>query len=248
MSESERLVKTLKQELRRQGRTYADLTEVLELSHASVKRLFAERNFSLTRLEKICRYLGMDLADLVNAMERSAERIDELTIEQERQLVADAKFLCLAHALLSRWTFDEIIETYRIEMTEGIHYLAMLDRMGLIEMLPGNRYKLLVSRSFRWIRGGPIQRFFEKQLQSDFLDASFNGPGQRRLFVSTMLSSGNVELLARKLEKLAAEINEMHLEDEKLPLPEKRGISVLLAARPWETAVFTALRRKPAEK
>ena len=245
MSESNRLVAALKYELRKQGKTYADLTGVLSLSHASVKRLFAEESFSLQRVEEVCRFLGMDFAELVNSMERQADRIDHLTDVQEQELVKDKKFLCLAHSLLNRWTFEEVIGSYAISEIEGIHYMAMLDRMKLIEMLPGNRYRLLVSRKFRWIPGGPIQQFFDAQLQADFLDTSFNKPDEFRVFISSMLSKGAVEELNRRLGKLVNEINELHLGDESLALKDKQGISVLLAARPWETKVFAALRRQP---
>ena len=49
MRESELVVDTLKAELRRQGRTYLDLVDVLELSHASIKRLFADRGAAKER-------------------------------------------------------------------------------------------------------------------------------------------------------------------------------------------------------
>jgi DNA-binding Xre family transcriptional regulator len=47
-------VDTLKQELRKQRITYRRVSEALELSETSVKRLFSEEAFSLKRLEKIC--------------------------------------------------------------------------------------------------------------------------------------------------------------------------------------------------
>lgn len=243
MKESKQLVNTLKQELKRQGKTYADLTEVLELSHASVKRVFAECHFTLERLERVCHFLGLDLLELARISEREAEKIDQLTIEQEQELVTDTKFLCVAHALLNRWTVDEITSTYAIDAHEAIRYLARLDRMKLIDLLPGNRVKLLVSHRFSWIKAGPIQHFFEKELQADYFNSTFNKPEELRLFVSSMLSRGSTDLIMEKMKKLADEVNQLHLQDEKLSLESKRGTSVLIAIRPWETRVFSALRR-----
>ena len=243
MRESKRLVDTVKRQLKQQGKTYADLTDVLDLSHASVKRLFAEKNFTLERLEKVCNFLGTDLADLIRLMEKNEEKIDQLTLEQEKEFVDDTRFLCFAHALLQRWSFDEIIETYEISEHEGIQMMARLDRMKLIEMLPGNRYKLLISRNFNWIKSGPIQNFFERQLQADYFETKFNKPDELRIFVSSMLSASSLEAIMAKMGKLAGEVNDCHLEDEKLPLERKQGISMVLAIRPWETKVFTALRR-----
>lgn len=243
MSDTDKLVAALKQELRRQGKTYADLTAVLSLSHASVKRLFAEGNFTLQRLETICTYLGTDLASLVTEMEKDAARIDQLSFEQEQELVGNPRLLCFAHALFNKWSFTEILAAYDFSEHEAIKLMASLDRMGLIEMLPGNRYKLLISRNFDWIKAGPIQSFFEKELQADFFNSRFSKDDELRLYVSSMLSRRAAMELIRKLNKLASEVNDYHLEDEKLALGERKGYSLVLAFRPWETRVFTAMRR-----
>jgi transcriptional regulator with XRE-family HTH domain len=245
MRESELVVETLKAELRRQGRTYQDLVGVLDLSHASIKRLFADRAFTLERLEVVCRFLGIDMAELFRLTEKKQAKLTRLTVEQEQLLVGDTRLLCVAHALLQRWTLEEVLDVYAITEHEAVRLLAKLDKLKVIELLPGNRYKLLVSRKFQWLPNGPIQTFFEKQLQADFLASSFNQPGERRLFVSVMLSRGSIDKLDRLLMKTADEINELHLADEALPLAQRRGLSVALAMRPWEAKAFTALRRKP---
>jgi DNA-binding Xre family transcriptional regulator len=244
MSEGKQLIDTLKGELRRRSVTYHELAAVLDLSHASVKRLFAEHNFTLERVELICRFLGMDMAELFRIMEKKQNRLASLTVAQEQMLVSDIKLLCMAHALLNKWSFEEVLATYTITEHEAIRLMATLDRLRIIDLLPGNRYKLLVSRKFRWLPNGPIQKFFEQQLQADFFDASFNHRGEARIFISAMLSRGSVEKLNSILARAADEINELHLEDEKLELGQRSGMSVVLAARPWEAKVFVALRRK----
>ena len=82
MRESELVVETLKSELRRQGRTYQDLVGVLDLSHASIKRLFADRAFTLERLEVVCRFLGLDMAELFRLTEKKQAKLTRLTVEQ----------------------------------------------------------------------------------------------------------------------------------------------------------------------
>lgn len=110
-------------------------------------------------------------------------------------------------------------------------------------MLPGNRYSLLISRKFRWIKGGPIEKFFESQLQADFFDSSFDRDNEIRIFLSTMLSDKSVETIMGKVKKLANDVNDLHAEDEALSLDHKKGMSMMLSLRPWETKVFRALRR-----
>jgi len=52
---------TLKKQLKAHGKTYADVAELLQLSEASVKRLFAEQSFTLKRLERIFRTILLSL-------------------------------------------------------------------------------------------------------------------------------------------------------------------------------------------
>ena len=69
MSQTDRLLVALKDELRRQRKTYAQAARVLDLSEASIKRLFSERNLSLQRLDTLCNWLGLEISDLVRGME-----------------------------------------------------------------------------------------------------------------------------------------------------------------------------------
>lgn len=51
MSQTRLIVETLKRELRKQRITYRDVARRLDLSEASVKRLFSEKSFTLERIE-----------------------------------------------------------------------------------------------------------------------------------------------------------------------------------------------------
>ena len=219
------------------------MSAALGLSETSVKRLFSEEAFSIKRLEKVCELLRFDISDLVYLMEKNIELTTELTREQEQELVSDVKLLLVALLLMNKLTFREILLVYDITETEGIRLLARLDRMKIIELQPGNRVKLMVSRNFQWIPGGPIQQFFESKVQLEFLDSSFNGAGEFRIFVSGMISkSANAEIV-RKMQHLAKEMNDMNVESESLPLNQRFGTSLMMAIRPWEIKVFEDLRR-----
>lgn len=248
MRQTTALLDAVKAEMRRQGQTYAAAAQTLGLSEASIKRLFSEKSFSLARLEALCQWLGMELADLVQLMESRQQRVTQLTEDQESELVSDIRLLLMAHSLLNRWTFTEIIDTYTISEPQGIQLLARLDRMGIIQLLPGNRVKLMISRHFHWLPDGPIQRFFEKHVQAEFFRSRFSGAGESRIFLSGMLSRRSNEEILQRLEKLAAAFNNLHREDESRPLEERFGTSLVLAVRPWEAKVFDELRRKPNTK
>ncbi|MDH3761334.1 MAG: helix-turn-helix transcriptional regulator [Gammaproteobacteria bacterium] len=243
MSQTRPLIDTLKQELRKQRLTYKQVSEALDLSETSVKRLFSEEAFSIKRLEKVCELLQLSISDLVYLMEQSIELTTELTRGQEEELVSDIKLLLVAMLLVNKLKFSDILLVYDISETDGIRLLARLDRMKIIELQPGNRVKLMISRNFQWIPGGPIQQFFERRVQQEFLNSSFNGAGEYRVFISGMISkSANSEII-KKMQHLAREMSEMSDESESLPLDERYGTSLMMAMRPWEIKVFEDLRR-----
>ena len=69
MAQTKLIVETLKQELHKQSITYRQVAEALDLSEASVKRLFSKNSFTLARLGQICELLHLEISDLVHQME-----------------------------------------------------------------------------------------------------------------------------------------------------------------------------------
>lgn len=248
MAQTKLIIETLKQELRKRGINYKKVAQKLELSEASVKRLFAEYSFTLDRISLICELLNCEIADLIHEMEKNVELTQQLTLEQETELMSDMKLLLMAHFLLNKLKFEEIISIYDISKTEGICLLAKLDRMKLIELLPGNRIKLMIAKDFSFIPGGPIQQFYEKIVQHEFFDASFDGNGEFRIYVSGFFSrAANAEII-RKIKYLARDAHQLRQGSDELPLNERFGSSLIMAIRPWEVKVFDKLRRVPNEK
>lgn len=67
--------------------TYAHVAEHLDLSKASVKRLFAQNELSLTRIDATCSLLGIELTDLAAAAVARTSMISQMTLAQEQELV-----------------------------------------------------------------------------------------------------------------------------------------------------------------
>jgi transcriptional regulator with XRE-family HTH domain len=245
MPQSQTLVQTLKQALKAQGLTYRDVARAVALSEASVKRLFAEQSFSLQRLEQVCQLAGMEISDLVRQMESRRQVLDELSEAQEQELVSDIRLLLVAFLVVNGWSFAEIVERYRISETEAIRYLARLDRIKLIDLLPNNRIRLRISSNFAWRRNGPIQRFFTAHLQDDFLRSRFDEQSERFQFLSGMFSSASADQVRQRLQQLAQEFNQYNLQDRDKPIDTRVGYSLFLAFRSWRPDVFDRLLRDP---
>lgn len=241
--QTEALIDILKKTLRNQRMTYADIATGLNMSEANVKRMFASKRLTLDRLEAICQLMKMELSDLFQLYQESRQRITQLTIEQEKELISDAKLLLIAVCVRNRLNFDDIVSHYHISESECVGYLTRLDKLKIIDLLPQNRIKLRIDEGFRWMPDGPIERFFEKQIQSQFLHSAFTGEFEQRLFQSGLFSDGSIQILMNKMQILAKEFTELHRQDARLPFEKRRNVGFMLAMRPWELEVFRPLRR-----
>ena len=244
MAQTSAITAALKRALKQHGKRYADVAACLDISEASVKRLFAEESLSLKRLDRICSMLGIEISDLIVEM-NDRQKIHALSHEQERELASNLPLLLVANSALNRWSFHDILAHYQFSEPELIGHLARLDRLNLIELLPGNRIKVLVDRNFRWLPDGPINEFFLSCVKQEFFDSRFRQPGETRQFMIGMLSRQSNAIVQRKLEKLAEEFYTLHYEDEKLPREQKFGTTVVVGMRLWEPKVFEKMRRTP---
>src|SRR5215217_2823834 len=104
MSTTADLVLSLKKELKAAQMTYADLAKALGMAESSVKRMLAKGDMPLSRIDAICRALKMDFAELARCVADSQPLLKELTLDQERAVVADKKLLLAAMCVLSQWT------------------------------------------------------------------------------------------------------------------------------------------------
>lgn len=245
MSHTAALVDVLKRELKARGVKYADLARHLRLSEASVKRMFSRRDFTLKRLDEICQHAQIEFAELARAMVREESLISHLTHEQEKDIVSDRKLFLVAVCVLNHVTFDQIVETYEIKTAECVQLLTRLDRLKFIELQPGNRIKLLVSRTFAWLPDGPIQRFFNQQAHNEFFRSRFNRPDEFMLVVNGMLSKSSGAEMVNRLKRITREFSDLHNEDSRLPLGERTAMTLLVAVRHWQLQAFAELRRGP---
>lgn len=234
MSQTAEVLRALKKVLRARELTYRDLAEALDLSEASVKRLFSEQTFSLQRLEQACRFLDMSLYDLTRMTRLGDE--DEttmLTESQEKDLAADSALLTYFYLLLTGWKPARISRQLKLDAAAHTRILAHLDKLLLIELLPKNRIRLLTQRRIEWRPGGPIRKLYEEQVKQDFVRSKFDAAGALQRFETAELSVASISVLARRLDRLAREFDDLADLDMHLPAEQKRNVGLMLAMRPW---------------
>ena len=243
MSTTADLVAALKKELKTAQMTYADLAQALGMAESSVKRMLARGNMPLSRIDAICRALALDFADLARHVADNQPLLRELTPEQERAVVADKKLLLMAICVLSQWTLEQVTTAYRLTEAEGIQYLAQLDRIGIIELRPFNRYRLKLAKTFRWRPHGAVMNYFREHALLDYFAGGFDGPGEGVLLVHGAISRSLAPAFMERMQRVAHDFAQQHLADQKLPQSEREGYTLLLALRSWEFEAFAGMRR-----
>lgn len=238
MGQSNAVITTLKQALKSRHMTYGEIARRLGMSEANIKRMFSSGRFTLERLEAICRLIDMELSDLFALHEASRQRISHLSEEQERELMDDTALFLVAVCVRNHLDFDTILAHYHIEEPTLIRKLAKLDRLKLIDLLPGNRIKLRVAENFHWIPNGPIERYFEKAIQNEFLRTGFNETENPRMFLSGLLSERSATIIHQRLRTLSEEFTRLHRQDSELPINRRKSIGLFVAMREWEFSLF----------
>ncbi len=243
MASTQTLIDLIKAELKTAGLSYAQLARELDLSESSVKRMFTGGEMPLSRIDEICRVLKTDFADLSQRLAQHQSLRRELTLQQEREVVADEKLLLMAICCLSQWSFEQVIATYRLTEAEVTRALAQLDRLGIIELRPLNRYRLQVAKTFRWRPQGPVMQFFRENVMQDFFDGGFDGDGELLMLVHGQLSPGMARELRDRLQRVAEDFARQHLLDQKLPDAERRQFTLVMGMRGWLFERFRHLQR-----
>ena len=246
MSTTQDLITALKQELKSAQVTYAELAGELGMSESSIKRIFAKADMPLSRIDEILRVLKMDFAELARKVADAQPLRRELTLQQENAVVADKKLLLLAICALSHWTFEQITSTYTIGEAEGVRLMVQLDRLGILELRPLNRYRLKVAKGFRWRPHGPVMEYFRKHVAHDYYSGGFDGEGEMLMLVHGQISTGLAATFVERLQRIGQDFAQQHLADQKLPANQKRPYTLVIGMRSWLFAAFRDLKRGPA--
>ncbi|MEO0600026.1 MAG: helix-turn-helix transcriptional regulator [Myxococcota bacterium] len=152
------ILQTVRAVLRARGLRYRDLAERLGVSEVTVKRWMRASDLSLGRLSRIAEALGTDVFSLLELAGEGRQESFELTEHQERELAAHPRLLTAWEALRRGYAPIAIVEAMGLDESAWIDVACQLDALGLIELHPGNRVRLL-HRGVQSLREeGPLAR------------------------------------------------------------------------------------------
>lgn len=245
MSTTADLITLLKTELKTARITYALLAERLGMAESSVKRMFSKSgDMPLSRIDEICRILNLDFAELARRVADTQPLLLELTLAQEKAVVADRKLLIVAICVVSQMPAEEILATYRFSEAELVSALTQLDRLGIIDLRPGNRYRLKVAKGFRWLPHGPVMAFFRKEVLQDYFAGGFDGESEMLMVVHGEIGRGLANSFRERLMRVGQDFSNQHLADQKLPPDQRRPYTIVIGMRSWLMTALAEMQRR----
>ena len=247
MSTTADLITLLKSELKTAGITYATVAVRLGMAESSVKRMFSKSgDMPISRIDDICRILNLDFADLARRVADTQPLLLELTLAQEKAVVADRKLLIVAICVTSQLPAEEIIATYELSEAELVRSLTQLDRLGIIDLRPGNRYRLKVAKGFRWLPQGPVMAFCRKEVLNDYFAGGFDGESEMLMVVHGEIGRGLANSFRERLTRIGQDFSNQHLADQKLPADQRRPYTIVIGMRSWLMAALADMQRRQA--
>jgi transcriptional regulator with XRE-family HTH domain len=230
-----RLLKVLKRLFKSRGLRYADIASALGLSHTTLKRRLAGSGLTIPFVEALADLVDATLPELFELANSNVDaRVRRLTLEQENALHADLRLGFIFSRIQLGWSAKEIQDECRISEIRLIPYLVRLEKLGLIDLFPGNRVRLKTAREIEWRKHGPMWRSVDRYFKDIFTMTDSDDVDLSRRIAVVRLSAPTVAQIDRLFHDVQTEIRRLAQDDRRVPTDEKTWYALLLGARPFE--------------
>jgi transcriptional regulator with XRE-family HTH domain len=230
-----RLVEALKSLFRSHGLRHADIATALDISRTTLKRRLAGHGLTIELLEALCGLVDVTLGELFElAMLNDGGKLKRLSLEQEDALHADVRLGFIFTRLREGWSAQEIQRECRIGEARLVLYLVKLEKLDLIDLLPGNRVRLKTARDIEWRKHGPMWRSVDKYLADIFSMTDSDDEELSRRVAVVRLTPASIAQLDEMFHQLQTEIRRLSHNDRGALPEDKLWYAVLMGARPFE--------------
>jgi len=224
---NQEITSALKTALKSRGYTYRQVAVKIGVSEKTVKRLFSEKDCSLTRLTQVCDAINLSVYDLLDFAKHYSKPSVRLTDEQQKFLGAHPQHMAFLFFLTVGYTATQIQEKYVLSELSLFRYLRDLDKQGFLDLAENNRYHMKVDGRMLIPLHGPMHNFV-RQANRDFLDYTIDKDGQPGIdFNSSFrhMSMDTLNAFKGDLKELAAKYQKLSQRDEAV-LPRNKLVPV----------------------
>ena len=229
--DSAALLRVLREQLRHRGWTARRLAGHFTIGEATAKRWLAGKGLTIDRLDALAELCGLSLAELAREAERPpAGLAQELTLAQEKALSTDIFLAFLFMTILGGNTPDEIACDFHVPPRDMDAALTRLERLALIDRLPGGRVRALIDRAVVW-RKTPMRALFEAHMKPQFVAMDFAAEDAVYASEVMKLSAQGAATLAEMIDRHRREVQALAEHDRDVAHLPRRWYGMLCAAR-----------------
>lgn len=219
--------------LRSRGLRYRDIARRLDVTERTVTRWFSTESVDTRVVERLCELAQVSFFDLCElASKRVEQRICHLTVQQEQALADDDLLNYLFAQVVQGWTFDDFIQELELPEPLLIAALIRLERVGIIEFLPGNEIRLKTTKDIEWRKRGPYAKAINDWLTRSLEKPDVDEASALWVFDLLKLSAASIEVLRQKCHALRQEARKLSDMDRHINAGKRSWYSVVFAARP----------------
>lgn len=224
------LLAALRRALSGAGWTQARIAAELGVGTATVKRWLHGRGLRFHMLGTLCAMADTTLAELAETSRVMAQQQDKLTLAQEEALTKDSNLSTLFFLIVNGWPPSEATEAFHIAAEEVEHHVQRLERLALVDRLPGGRLRARLSPTHAWQRT-PMRRHFERHLKPLFFSMDYGEPDAIYGAETIKLSPLGLARLRERIEAFRAEMRALETEDRRTSSLPADWYAVLAVAR-----------------
>ncbi len=141
----ERCLDEIKIALKSKGLKYADLAELLQVSTVTVKRILNQKDIGLERLITLAELADLNVGDLIERAKDSPEPHHLFTDVQDKAFFNNPHlFYYFSELFYFHKTPEKIQQENELNDLSTYRYLRKLDDVGLIKLLPENKFHFLI--------------------------------------------------------------------------------------------------------
>lgn len=217
----------LKLALKAQGVTYRDVAYRIGVSEQTIKRLFKDKDCSLSRLSEVCQAINISLYDLLEVAREYSEPMAKLSDEQEAYLAENPSHFYFLFFLMSGYSLEAIQQSYQLSDVTLFRYLRDLDRQELIELSADNHFRLKVEGKLLMRLNSQLGKLVRERNHA-FLDHILKHHDAENTWFSSsfrFMSPDTLKALNDDMNELMQRYRKAAYQDEAI-LPQERLVPV----------------------
>ena len=215
-SQHDVMMEVLRDLYRQHGLRFSDVAARLHSTERTVTRWFSADSLETAILRQMCGLIGIDFFALCElAGQRLESRPSRHTIQQEQALAGCPPLTYLFAQICKGWAFLELRDDIDIPEAVLVDHLIRLDKIGLIDLLPGNQIRLKTAKEMVLNPNGPYARNLNRWLGEVFKNPNVDEESSVWVCDFMKLTPGSREQLERKFRALMREAYELSDADRR---------------------------------